>query len=609
MHTTPFAYKAPFGLAEDNIAYACMTRYASKHPQLYVPNGVVKENKNQRFAIGNVVILYQGILHRLLGDINLTYYIGGLLPIFIGVILIFKIIQLFFQQHAIPIAVGSSILIFCSNFNDFFGILQFLDGIFFQENYHGNYLVFGYSQRFTYAQSALPFFLFWIYRFLRYREESNFKNQALLILSLIGLQYAYFYYWTYAIPIVIASIIVEKKQWKEWKLLLLGYVVGSAHFWWQYYTFTQLDFYTEYQQKMQGVETFPLFWILIVGSLNILPFLRRTNKLLTAGIFSAPIGIYIMVEFIHYYGIPPSNFIYKSYSYILPFPLIIFGFLALKKKHWGPQAFLSLSNYFLIILLCCLKFIIGFNIQPFHWVYTAFYPLLIVSLISVWKNYIHSKHLKWTVISSSLIIIIIGITNSFKLAQFNYKFWTIHDDEIEVINHLKEHPYSVIAGNNMMPLITFLAHTDLYIYEGISCNNISTFDESAQRFIHPYKLMGYSNEGIIEEYKKYEQIPKYHQLYTKGNIFERDSLSKVYPDNILGSVEAMLHYFMSPSDYLSKFKQAISNYNNSTQFEMNKLIIYKPTFKGNYSKIKGLKVFENETFIIYNVSYPNTLKK
>ena len=71
----------------------------------------------------------------------------------------------------------------------------------------------------------------------------------------------------------------------------------------------------------------------------------------------------------------------------------------------------------------------------------------------------------------------------------------------------------------------------------------------------------------------------------------------------------MLHYFMSPSDYLSKFKQAISNYNNSTQFEMNKLIIYKPTFKGNYSKIKGLKVFENETFIIYNVSYPNILKK
>jgi hypothetical protein len=113
--------------------------------------------------------------------------------------------------------------------------------------------------------------------------------------------------------------------------------------------------------------------------------------------------------------------------------------------------------------------------------------------------------------------------------------------------------------------------------------------------------MGYKKTEILQEYKKYEMISEYHTIYVKGSEAKRDSLAKAYPDNLLGSIEGMWHYFTSPSKYLTKFENSLTNYADP-QFSLDYLVIYKPTFKGDTSYILGEKKVENESFIVYSLN-------
>ena len=54
-HFTPFAYKAPFSLSEDNLSYAGIIRYSGNHPSVYRHDPLIKENGGLSFADGNIV--------------------------------------------------------------------------------------------------------------------------------------------------------------------------------------------------------------------------------------------------------------------------------------------------------------------------------------------------------------------------------------------------------------------------------------------------------------------------------------------------------------------------------------------------------------------------
>lgn len=600
---TPFAYKAPFGLAEDNLAYAELIRYNANNPSLFTTDGIIKENEGNKFPIGNAVVVYLGMVQNLLGDINLTYYFGGLLPLLLSVILIFKTIQLFFNEHAIPIAIGVSILILCTNFNDFMGIEKFFNTFLFPDNYqhHGNVVVFGYSQRFVYCQSSLFLLLFWVYRFLVYLKEYSFKNQLLLLASIVLLQYSYFYYWSFAIPFTLALVLISKKNWKEFLTLLGGIILFTTPYWLEVYQFNQTEFYTEYQEKMGGAQTYNgLYGIILIGTINLIPFLKKGRNWFNILLLIAPITLNLIIEFLNYNFQSFHPVFYLTKLTVLP-SFITLGLLAKYWNKWDKTAMICLTNYYLILLFCSLKFILGFNLQPYHWVYTAFYPMIVFTLILAWKPIIKANRLKKIITIAASLTIVFGVFNAFKTADHNHDFWTIKKDDQAAINFLKEKPYSVIAGNNMMPIITFAAHTDLYIHEGMTCNSSSMFKESAQRFIHPYKLMGYSDSTILGEFNKYRELEAYHKIFTEGNEAQRDSLSHLYPDNLLGSIEAMFHYFTSPEKYEAKFKAALNAFQNPN-FDLDYLVIYKPTFRGDYAFISGNTVFENDTFIIYQSS-------
>lgn len=597
---TPFTYKAPFGLAEDNLAYAEMIRYASHNPSIFIPDGIIKENEGTKFPMGNIVIVYLGMVHKLLGEINYTYFLGGLLPLLLSVIFIFKTILLFFREHAIPIAIGVCFLILCSNFNDFMGLEKFIKAYFFPNSYqhHGNVLALGYAQRFVYSQSSIFLLLFWIYQLFKYVKDPSLKNQILLILAIGLLQYSYFYYWSFAIPFTIALIAISKNKWKDYVWLAIGIAISSVPYWLEVYAFHQTDFYQEYQEKMGGAQTYDaLYGIIIVGSLSILPFLKQGKKWLNISLLIAPVALHLTIEFLNY-NFQSFHWIYYTTKLtVLPI-FIALGLAARYISNWSTTAMFCLINYYLILLLCSLKFILGFNIQPYHWVYTAFYPILIFAMIKSWLPILKEKTLKKIITIAASITIFLGLFNSYKTAEHNHSFWSIQQDDQEVIEFLKKHPHSVIAGNNMMPLITFVAHTDLYLYEGMTCNSSNMFKESAKRFIQPYKLMGYDDSDILEEFNKYKELPKYHQIFTKGTMEERDSLAQVYPDNLLGSIESMFHYFTSPEKYEDQFITSLHEF-TPPSFELNFIVIYKPTFRGDFAFIKDQQVFENSTYIIF----------
>jgi len=596
---TPFAYKAPFSLSEDNLSYAGIIRYSGNHPSLYRYDPLIKENGKLSFADGNIVNSYLGLFTKLSGDINTTYYFGGLLPLFLSILLIFKIISIFFHKHSIPISIGVSIIILCSNFDDVFGIHKFLTGFGFLGEYHNNILVLGYSQRFPYCQSTMVFFLFWIYRLILFRESSSPKNQIWLLIALIGLQYSYFYYWSFAIPITAAMLFFDKKHPREFIILLVGYLLLSSHFWFKFYEFNQLDFLEEYRERIKGIEIFPVSGILLFGALCLLPFINKGRKWFNVLLYFMPFGWILSFKLLSVYFEYFPQFIYIT-KCIFPISLFTGILLAGIWNKWKNWAILSLINYYLIFLFCNLKFVLGYNIQPYHWVYASYFPFLVLNLIVVWKDIINLTRIKYAVVIGSTLTVLFGFLNSYKSAEKNHAFWSISNHEKEVIELLNKHPYSVIAGNNMMPLITFTAHTDVYLYEGSCSHKRAMYEESAQRFIHPYKMMGYSDSLIVKEYKKYENIGDYHQIVISNNSSVRDSLSRVYPDNILGSIEVMWCYFMEPEKYVQKFENSLKNYSDPS-YDLDYLVIYAPTFKGDYNKILGKKILENKLFKVYSI--------
>lgn len=596
---TPFAYKAPFSLSEDNLNYAASIGYASNNPTFYRTDNTIKENKGLYLPDGNVVINYMGAINNLLGDINLTYYFGSVIPLLLSVVLIFKIVELFFNEHSIPISIGVLVVILCSNFDDFLGLGKFLTGFIFTENYNNNFLVLGYSQRFPYCQCSIFLFLFWLFQFFKHREDGSIKRQIFLLISIAIIQYAYFYYWTYAIAITTAMIFFDKRKITEYLVLVIGYLFISAPFWIELIAFNNSPFLEEYQEKIKGEETFPLWGIIVLGTICLTPYLKFGKRMFNALLVVIPIVIALGIEFINY-TFQPFHPLYMSMRMLIPLSLISLGIIAWIWNKWDNWAILSLLNYYLIFFLCSLKFVIGFNVQPYHWVYASYFPLLIINLIVVYKDVISVKWVKNASVYACILVVLFGLLNSFKSADKNHAFWTIQKDDVEVIDFLNKYPEAVIGGNNIMPLITFTAHAPIYLYGGTTCNKRSSFHESCTRFIEPYKQMGYSDSLILNEYMKYEEIGKYHNIFISNDEATRDSLAKVYPDNILGSIETISHYFTSPAKYLDGFKEVL-NYHNDPGFEINFLLVYKPTFRGHFLDISGRKVLENSTYIIYSL--------
>lgn len=462
---TTFVYKGPFGYS-DVLSYASLIEYAGENPSLYRPDPLVFENSELFFADGNLINVYTGLIYQLVGDIDHTIYVGGILCIFLCVLLIYHIADLLLDTPNLWVYAGLSVILLCSNFDDLFGLSKMIEGFFMPSEFLNDVLVLGYNQRFPYTQFSMVIFLFWIFQFLKWQKEGTLKNQLLLGVSIILCHYTYFYYWTVAIAITLGYGLLRWKNRHEWIYLGALYALLSGHFWTQFVQFSSSEFSIEYLERVKGVQTYRLKYIYIFGTITLLPFLKLySHKIITVlTILAPPLGYWFIGKVA--YELQPDHWFYLVSKII--FIAGLFGPIILQivvNKVSGIQL-VSLLNYYLIFILCSLWFVIGYNIQPYHWVYASFYFLLVIGLLSNYKSFFDAEKGRKTLLVIASLIIVLGVANSYKFAERNYKFWTLNSDDQEVISFLNSKDKIVVSGNNIVPLISFTAHTDIQLFRG-----------------------------------------------------------------------------------------------------------------------------------------------
>lgn len=599
---TTFVYKGPFGYA-DVLSYASLIKYSGENPSLYRPDPLIYENSELYFADGNLMNVYTGLVYKIVGDIDQTVYFGSILCIFLSVLLIYYICDLLFENRKLWLYAGISMVLLCSNFDDLFGLSKLIEGYFMPTEFLNDVLVLGYNQRFPYTQFSMVILLFWIFQFLKWQKNGTIKNQLLLGFSIILCHYTYFYYWTVALALTAGVAVLQWKRLKEWMYLLVVYALLSSHFWYQFVQFSISDFSKEYLERVKGVQVYRLKYIYLFGTLTLLPFLKfYKHKVLTVlTILAPPLGYWFIGKVA--YELQPEHWFYGLSRVVFLCGLLGPVLLQVVINKVEGMKLIALLNYYLIFLLCSLWFVVGYNIQPYHWVYASFYFILIIGLLTNYHSFFATKKGERTVLIIASIILLVGVANSYKFAERNFKFWTLSTDDQEVISFFETKENVVISGNNIVPLISFTAHSDLQLFRGSTSHKRSSYPESYFRFIHPFDLMGYDNESIEKEYLKFKGYTDYFSIYNGHQESKRDSLAQIWPDNITLTAEGLHCYFLDEEERFPLFQKELQNYNADTyNFKLDYLVIYTSTFLGDYSKIKGELVLSNPSFKIYKLN-------
>lgn len=593
-----FVYKGPFSFS-DVLFYADITRYSAENPSLLRGDGMIKENEGLMFAAGNIINVYAGGILNLVGDIDLVPIVGSILPTLLCVFFLFKISKIFLQDaFSNVLFLALCILVLLHNFDDVFGIWKFISGYILELPEADDIIPVGYNQRFLYGQFSTFIFLFWIYSILSWWENPSIQNQFLIALSLVLCHYTYFYYWSYAVPLTFGVFVFKMPKWKSYIGLVVFYLLGTIHYWDNYFAFNSTEFSGEYLKRIKGPEVYPFIAVLCVGFLSGWSIILRYKK---TGIllFLFPVLLVLCLKKV------VAVFTIGSFYHILcivflgafTLGLLIYSYL---KMELSKMELLNIFNFYLMIFLNSLAYIIGYNVQPYHWIYTSYFLVLAICMFFMLKPYYSNMLVRKSVLILSSLIVVLGLFNSFRFADRNGPFWKLTSDDVEVIDFIKQLPEKpVIGGDNIMPLITFSAHADMFMYTGLTCHSRSSYHELYYRFISNYKLLGYSNEDILNVYEKYKGHKEYWKVYNGYDVQAREELGKQWPDNLTLAAEALHHYFILFESMKPELKKELANFDSKEyDFQLDYQIIHKPT---PLLPRTGDVVLENATFIILKV--------
>jgi hypothetical protein len=588
-----FVYKGSMGFAMDNTAYGNIIRYLSFNPSLIRPDNLIFENGNTVIADGNIVLLFPAFVQQLTANLDLTVLITSFLAILLSVLLIIRIAKLSFPKVSWMLVFISSVLVFLTNITDLTGLVKAFGNLNDGHVYKHFSMHMGYAQRFPFAQISIVFFLYWISALLQFLKSGSIKNSFILGVSVLLLQYSYFYYWSFAIALTGIIFLFHIRKFKQWIPAIVLYLICSFPFWYVFVQFNQLEFAKEFLFRIKGIEYYPTIWINIIGWGIGLVVLR--NKPLIPVCFS--LGYFIAaqlgIEFLEN-TFQPFHWAYNTGKALIAIGWFVNLIWVLKQRNSSTIELISLFSYWLIFVFINLHFFIGYNVQPYHWVLAAFHPVYMLFLTWLaWKLSTFEK----TFFSISAVITLVVLYNAFCFGNTAGKYWHVNQEEsaiIQFVNQQKSPP--VLSGNNYPFLVTLSAHTNCFLFMGTTNNKRSSYPESYYRFNHNFKNLGYSDSLIIDEYNRYKNCNTYQRIYEEDN----DSLALVWPDNTFLTAEALHHYFVRPANLLPDFKAALKEYpHQDYHFKNDYIIIYKPTFRGRYDVFKSDPVFKSENFLIY----------
>mgnify|MGYP006144602125 CR=1 FL=1 len=601
-----FVYKGPFAHC-DILNYAGHLRYSSEQPSLLRPDGMIKENKGLVFADGNIINVYAGWVLKIVKNIDLVPIVGSLLPLFLSVLLIFKISKRLLGEDKLLYQIGLSVILLLTNFDDFFGIGKFIEGFIFHVKDLDDVMPLGYNGRFPYGQFSNVIFVFWIYTLIEWMFDKNSKNQILLALSIILCHYTYFYYWSYALPITIGCVLFTQSKPKTFLILASIYVLGTIHYWINFLEFNALDFAAEYLERLKGDQYFSYTWILIIGLISGYSVFLK-NKRLGLFLYILPAVCVLVLKKINY--VFPEGNLQLILALGVCVVLLLTLVYSILKIDFTKLELINVFNFYLTFILISLTYIIGYNVQPYHWIYTTYFSVMAICVVGLLRQHLPSGIFNKILKGSIVVIVVLGGLNSYRFAERNVVFWNLSEDDEAVILFLNEQENKpIIGGNNIMSLITFTGHSHAYLYSGSTCHSRSRTHELYYRFISTYKTLGYADSLIVKEYQKYRKHTEYWEVYHSYVESKRIQLGKGFPDNLTLAAEALYHYFLNFEDRIPELQKELKIHDaNEYNFEWNYIIIYKPTLETAFDYSGKDVVLENETYAIVKLSEPTVLK-
>lgn len=596
-NSTLFVYRGEIGFSQDLMVYAAQIKHAYLDPNIFRSDALIFENQEKFFPDGNIIILYCASFYYLLGSWDGMLVLSCLPCIVISSFILYKIVKhILKEQTSFIFYVLLGCFVFFTEFSDFLGLFKLMESLLNNSVFVPgfNKLIMGYAQRFPQTQISTVIFLWWILNLLNVISWGRNNDYLLLAISLVILQYTYFFYWTFALGFSTLFLIPQwLKSPKPW-LMLLVYVVGTMPFWLYLYHFYQSSFAEEYQLKMRGYQTYPNIIFHLVGIASIAFIYLKSKNAKSIFIILLPLGMQLAIQLVLY--VFPSDSIYYlliQYGSLLFF-LFVFFTLMYNGKYLAYENLLII-NYFATFILINLKFYLGFNVQPFHWVHIAFYPILLIGLLPIGitlLNKVSHKIIK----ALSFFIVLLALSNGVIFATSMRKFWQISSDEKQVYSFITKQKKGVIGGNNIAFCITSAVHTPHKLINGISHTNYLSNDESYYRLIKNFKTMGYTNFEILKEVHQYQKSKEYKANF----VWKNASLAKTWPDNTTLFAESVCHYFENPANYIPEFERALKNYTEGRyKCRLDYLLIYKSTYRGDYEKIAGKLIFENKSYKIY----------
>lgn len=588
-----YLYKGALGISQDLISYGFQINQVFNDLSLFRVDPATVSNNNLVFPDGNLVALYGAFWLKITGSLTWTTILAPLPVLFISAVFVFKLVGLFFENKKIWWTALMLSLCFLTGFDDILGLRKLSNYLMGGELFipGTNHLVMGYLRRFPHAQiSSMVFFacLYFLISFLKGRRQKHFY---LLVIFLAISQYIYFHYWTFLLAFTVLLLLPEIKRHYllfvkglgVWLVLILPYVYTAINF-------SLHPLSAAFKEKMSG---FPDYSFFGVYALYLILSLFRNKRQLS----------FILIPLIVDLMILGAGYVFQPFHWVptlLKGAVVLYCFFAIFQMQAGSDVKLSQRvnnvNFLLTFLLLKLDYLIGFNVEPYHWVYIATFPIFVIASIVEFKDsQLWSKRF---IIPTMTAFIVFGAgLNGMNYARANYRFWTFDDSESEVLAYLKSKDETLLIGGNNFALNASLAVNSQHkLYSGISHLGDLSQEQSCQRLIHSYFLLGYGKEEVFDEYMQYKSYPQYLESYR----FEKDSLGSEWPANISLVTEVILDYWHWPEYFEEDFQQYLDQQTMEIAYEPDVLLLYRRGDKKAVVSSSYQMVLNTKEIIVYS---------
>jgi len=441
-----------------------------KNPGLLLRDTITYEHQNELIpAQGTATYVMHSFLYLLFGNITLTLVVGSILSTLLIIIILYYIARLIQRNYKLKYSnLRSFFLVVC--FLTFptviFDILRF---IFSEPRLLYPYI--GYVGRLININHIAIFLLLWFF-VLIYVLFNNKQDKKLLILIgvlLATFQYSYVYFYTAAL------------------------------------VFTGLAFLIKYNINKNTI--IKLFWIYSSWLVLSIPYLINFFSKDEFG-----------DEFIIRAGATFSNFISFTNELIILFIICSLFFLVnyfYNKKKKGvlkkslKDSYLSISLFITGFVMLNIQYIIGYTVQPYHWIAAFIIPMVILiffiqfnKLLVIIKKHTTAKKAINILVGLFIIVSLFGAVLHLSISANQwYKYYYFDDSESGLFEFIKNktEENSVFFADTSYTNDLISVNTERKVLLGNMFHTRSSTAETHQRLIFGYNKLELSKKTLIND--------------------------------------------------------------------------------------------------------------